>query len=73
MVVSLFNGKVLGLIKSGNETYVIGALKDKNNNETDDHILYKESKLKFQKRFECGSDVFDVPAEGKICAKRPVF
>lgn len=61
--ISLFNGKVLGLIKSGNETYVIGALKDKNNNETDDHILYKESKMKFQKRFECGSDVFDVPAE----------
>lgn len=63
VTISFYNGKVLGLIKSGNETYVIGALKDNNNNETEDLILYKESKLRTHKRFDCGSDVFDVPAE----------
>lgn len=61
--ISFFNGKAIGLIKTGNETYVIGALKDINNNETEDFILYKESKLKTHKRFDCGSDVFDIPAE----------
>lgn len=56
-------GKLIGLIKSGNETYVIGSLRDGQNIETDDYIVYKESMLKDRKMFNCGSDVFDVPSE----------
>ena len=38
---SFYEGSLVGLIESGNEKYVIGALKDKNNNDTQDLIIYR--------------------------------
>ncbi|HAY34075.1 MAG TPA: M12 family metallo-peptidase [Ignavibacteria bacterium] len=60
---SIYNGKMIGLMKSKNDTYVFGNLSDVNNNETDDYILYQMSKLKNKKGVFCGSDIFGVPDE----------
>jgi hypothetical protein len=61
--ISFYDGKVIGLMKSSNDTYVLGNLLDRNNNETDDYVLYQESKLKARKEFKCGSEQFPVPDE----------
>lgn len=61
--ISFYNGKVIGLMKSRNDSYVLGNLLDKNKNETDDYILYQESKLKARNEFKCGSEQFPVPDE----------
>lgn len=61
--VTFYNGKIIGLLKSDNDTYVIGALRDENGNETNDYILYQESKIKFHRDFKCGSEAFDTPEE----------
>ncbi len=50
--ISFYNGKVIGLMKSRNDSYVLGNLLDKNKNETDDYILYQESKLKARNEFK---------------------
>jgi len=61
--VSIYNGKMIGLMKSKNDTYVFGNLSDLNNNETEDYILYQMSKLKSKNGVFCGSDIFGVPEE----------
>lgn len=61
--ISFYEGKIVGVIHYENDTYVMGALKDKNNFETGDFIIYRESKLKFKRDFKCGSDQFGVPDE----------
>ncbi len=60
---TFYGNKVIGLMKSDNDTYVLGALADKSGNETDDYILYKESNLKDKRSFDCGSDRFPVTDE----------
>jgi hypothetical protein len=60
---SFYNGKVIGLMKSRNDTYVLGSLYDKNNKETNDYVLYQDSKLMERRDFKCGSDQFTVPDE----------
>jgi len=59
--ITFYNDKVIGLMKSEKETYVLGALKDANNNETEDYILFQNSKMKSRNNFKCGSEIFDVP------------
>ncbi|MBL8006576.1 MAG: T9SS type A sorting domain-containing protein [Ignavibacteria bacterium] len=63
VTLNFFNGKILGLIISGKDTYVIGSLTDVNKNETEDYIIYNERNLKHQNDFRCGSDAFGVPEE----------
>ena len=58
---TFYEGSLVGLIESANEKYVIGALKDKNNNDTQDLIIYQPAKLKDKRNFKCGSDQFGVP------------
>ena len=58
---TFYEGSLVGLIESAKEKYVIGALKDKNNNDTQDLIIYQPAKLKDKRNFKCGSDQFGVP------------
>lgn len=60
VTVTFYDGSIVGLIESENDKFVIGALKDRNNNDTQDIILYQQSKLKENRNFKCGSDVFGV-------------
>lgn len=60
VTVTFYEGNIVGLIESGNEKYVIGALKDKNNMDTQDFILYQQSKLKDNRKFKCGTDEFGI-------------
>lgn len=59
--ITLYNGKVIGIMKSEKETYVLGVLKDANNVEINDYILFQNSKMKSKNNFKCGSEIFDVP------------
>ncbi len=61
--VSFYNGKIIGMMKSKNDSYVLGKLHDKQNKETTDYVLYQESKLKSRRSFNCGSEQFPVPGE----------
>ncbi|MBS1516970.1 MAG: zinc-dependent metalloprotease [Bacteroidetes bacterium] len=61
--VSFYNGKIVGLMKSSRDSYVLGSLTDINNKETDDYIVYQESKLRNRRGINCGSDIFGVPDE----------
>ncbi len=61
--VSFYNGKIIGMMKSKNDSYVLGKLHDKQNKETTDYVLYQESKLKSRRSFNCGSEQFPVPDE----------
>ncbi|MEP7145839.1 MAG: hypothetical protein ABI792_02385, partial [bacterium] len=61
--ISFYEGKIVGVIQYDNDTYVLGALKDKNNTDTEDFIIYRESRIKFKRDFKCGSDKFGVPDE----------
>ncbi|MEO8666300.1 MAG: hypothetical protein ABI462_12475, partial [Ignavibacteria bacterium] len=47
--ISFYDGKVLGVINYENDIYTIGALKDNNNIDTEDFIIYRESKIKFKR------------------------
>lgn len=60
VTITFYEGSLVGLIETANEKYVIGALKDKNNNDTQDIIIYQPSKLKEKRNFICGSDQFGV-------------
>ncbi|HQY51610.1 MAG TPA: M12 family metallo-peptidase [Ignavibacteria bacterium] len=61
--ISIYDGKIIGLMKSKNETFVLGNLTDRNNRDTEDYILYRESNLKNRHGVKCGSDIFGVPDE----------
>lgn len=61
--ISFHNGTMLGMIVHNGQTYTIGALTDRNGKDTDDLIIYNESKVKFHRDIRCGSDRFGVPAQ----------
>lgn len=61
--ISFYNGKLIGLINYDNENYVLGILNDKTNNETEDYVIYPESKLKRKNNIRCGSEAFTVPED----------
>ncbi|MBK8553354.1 MAG: T9SS type A sorting domain-containing protein [Ignavibacteria bacterium] len=54
--ITFYEGKITGLIESGNEKFVIGALKDSEGKETQDHIIYNISKVKSGRDFKCGTN-----------------
>ncbi len=58
VVLNFARDKTTGFMSMENENYILGALKDNSGNETDDHILYKESDLKYDNPFNClSSDI----------------
>ena len=59
--ISLYNGKVVGMMKSSNDSYVLGELNDNNGIGTGEYVLYQESMLKSRRGFKCGSEQFSVP------------
>lgn len=59
VTVTFYEGTLVGIIESGNEKYVLGALKE-GNNINQDIIMYQESKLKEKGKFKCGSDEFGI-------------
>lgn len=46
---------VIGLMISGNDNYVLGAINDASGKQTEDYILYKESNLKIENNFNCAA------------------
>lgn len=63
--ISFYDNKIVGLMKTGNETFVLGELNDENGVKSGDYILYEQSKLKVKNHLRCGSEIFDVPDEIK--------
>lgn len=61
--VSFYNGKVVGMMKSSSETFVLGNLSGKTGQETEDYVLYRESNLLKKKSMKCGSENFPVTEE----------
>lgn len=58
---SFYDGKLVGLMKSGRDTYVLGNLLKKDLSESEDYVLYLERNLKTPNNFKCGSEQFPVP------------
>lgn len=60
VVLNFFDNQVIGLLKTENDTYVIGKI----GNEmevTDNYVVYQESKKKIHREFKCGSDALGTP------------
>lgn len=63
VTITFYNNKIVGLIRLNNETIVIGPLADRNNIETNDIAVYRESNLKISNNIRCGSENFEIPAD----------
>ncbi len=59
--ISLYNGKVVGMMKSSYDSYVLGELNDRSGNGTGEYVMYQESMLNSRRDFKCGSEQFGVP------------
>ncbi|MEO8210592.1 MAG: M12 family metallo-peptidase [bacterium] len=67
VVINFTRDKVVGLMSSENDNYVLGSMKDDNGQETDNYILYKERDLKIKNKFNCGaSDMMSSEAIEKM-------
>lgn len=60
---SLFNNNVVTVFSWNNENFNLGVWKDKSNVNNNIYILYKDSDVQFERKFECGLD--KLPAEFK--------
>jgi hypothetical protein len=56
--ISFSSDRVVGLVTSGSETYVLGKL---NETPSSSYVLYQASRLKITRDFKCGSDAFEIP------------
>jgi hypothetical protein len=56
IVLTFTKNDVKGLMVSGNDNYNLGAINDRNGNQTENYILYKESDLKIKNNFFCGTE-----------------
>ncbi|HEY3249718.1 MAG TPA: M12 family metallo-peptidase [Ignavibacteria bacterium] len=57
--VTFSNDRIVGLVNSGNDIYVLGKLSE--TSTTSEYILYQTSRLKTERHFNCGSDAFEIP------------
>jgi hypothetical protein len=57
---SFYNGKVVGVVMSNRDTYVLGKLGDEMQPGTD-YVIYQESRKKEGKEFKCGSESMEIP------------
>jgi len=55
IVMNFSRESVVGLMVSGNDNYILGAITDNAGHETENFILYKESKLKIKNNFSCAA------------------
>lgn len=60
VVLNFFDNQVIGLLKTENDTYVIGKI-GKELEVTDNYVVYQESKKKFHSELKCGSDALGTP------------
>ncbi|MEO6695634.1 MAG: zinc-dependent metalloprotease [Ignavibacteria bacterium] len=55
IVMNFSRESIVGLMVSGNDNYILGAITDNAGHETENHILYKESNLKVKNNFNCAA------------------
>ncbi|RPI18689.1 MAG: T9SS C-terminal target domain-containing protein [Ignavibacteriae bacterium] len=51
--VSIFENSVIGIISNEDGDYVLGTIKDKDNNNTSEYIFYNDKDLKVKSKFRC--------------------
>lgn len=67
VVINFTKDNITGLMSSENDNYILGSLKNYGETYSDNYILYKESDLKLQNIFNCGtSDLMSDEAMEKM-------
>ncbi|MBK8550778.1 MAG: T9SS type A sorting domain-containing protein [Ignavibacteria bacterium] len=56
VTITFSNDNVTGLMVTPKQTYILGAVNDKNGKRTDTYVLYKESDMKIKNTFLCDAD-----------------
>ncbi len=54
--VTFTKDNVTGLMVSDEDNYILGSLKDRDGNETDNYVLYKEKDLRASNNFHCATE-----------------
>lgn len=60
VVLNFFDNQILGLLKTENDTYVIGKIGNEMD-VTDNYVIFQESKKKIHSELKCGSDALGTP------------